>query len=152
METIIKTVVVYFIVFLVLRLSGRRTLGQLTSFDLVVMLIIGGATQRALLGQDYSVTNAVLVVVTLVVIDVLISLIERDSRFAARIFNGSPMIVVEQGRVLHDRIRKARLTEAQILAAARRIHGIERLADIKFAILEASGAISIIPASPAPRA
>jgi len=144
MDTVLKTIVVYFALLLILRLSGRRALGQLSTFDLVVFLIIGGATQRALLGQDYSVVNALLVVVTLIVLDVGMSLIERDWPSFAKFVNGSPLIVVERGQLLRDRMRRARLTEEEVLSVARH-HGIERLGDIKYAILEASGDISIIP-------
>ena len=147
MDTAIRTIVVYFGLLVLLRLSGRRTLAQLTTFDFVVFLIIGGTIPRALLGQDYSITNAFIVVVTLLLLDVGFSLIERDSPTFSKLVNGTPMIVVEQGRLLHDRVRKARLTEAEILAAARSTHGLERLDQIKFAILEATGEISIIPAT-----
>lgn len=145
MDTVIKSILVYFILWALLRLSGRRTLAKITTFDLVLFLIIGGVTQRALLGQDYSVTNALLVVVTLIVVDVVLSLIERESPTFSRILNGAPMIVVEGGRPLPSRLRWARLTEAEILTAARHLHGLERMEDVKFAILEASGEISIIP-------
>jgi uncharacterized membrane protein YcaP (DUF421 family) len=144
METVVKTAIVYFILWGLLRLSGRRTLAKMTSFDFVVMLIIGGTTQRALLGQDYSVTNALLVVVTLIVIDVSLSLLGRDFPSLTKLLDGEPMIVVEEGRALHGRLRRARLTPEQVLEAAR-THGLERIDQIKFAILEASGKISIIP-------
>jgi uncharacterized membrane protein YcaP (DUF421 family) len=145
METVVRTVVVYLILLVLIRLTGRRTLAQLSAFDFVVLLIVGGTTQRALLGQDYSVINAMLVVVTLLLLDVVFSLIERDSSLFAKLVNGVPMILVEDGRLLRARLHKARLTEADVLAAARRSRGIERLADIKYAILEASGEISVIP-------
>ena len=147
MDTVIKTAIVYVFLLVLMRLAGRRTLGKINTFDLILVLIIGGTTQRALLGQDYSVTNALLVVTTLIVMDVAFSLIERDSPIFSRIVNGSPLIVVQDGRLLPGRLRKARLTADEILAAARRIHGLDRLEDIKFAILEASGDISIIPAA-----
>ena len=98
METVIRTVAVYLILLVLIRLSGRRTLAQVTAFDFVVLLIIGGSTQRALLGQDYSVINALLVVVTLLTMDVVFSLIERDSRLFSKFVNGVPMILVEDGR------------------------------------------------------
>lgn len=145
MDTVIKTAFIYFILLVLLRLAGRRTLAEITTFDFVLLLIVGGATHRALLGQDYSVTNALLVVLTLVVIDVVLSLVELKSKVFAKLVNGSPMIVVEQGRPLHDRLRGARLTVDDVMASARRTHGIERLEEIKFAILEASGEISVIP-------
>jgi len=145
MDTIIRSLVVYFVLWGLLRLSGRRTLGKMTSFDLVLLLIIGGATQRALLGQDYSVTNALLVIATLIVTDVALSLLQRDFPPLSKLINGEPMIVVEQGRPLLGRLKRARLTAEQVLESARRHHGLERMDEIKYAILEANGEISVIP-------
>src|SRR5437660_187951 len=107
MDTVIKTAIVYVVLLVLIRLAGRRTLAQITTFDLILLLMIGGTTQRALLGQDYSVTNAMLVVVTLIVIDVGLSLVERDSPAFSRIISGSPLILVEHGRLLHARVRRA---------------------------------------------
>jgi uncharacterized membrane protein YcaP (DUF421 family) len=145
MDTVVRSLIIYFVLWGLLRLSGRRTLGKLTSFDFVLLLIIGGVTQRALLGQDYSVTNALLVVITLILTDVTLSLVQRDYPRIARIINGEPMIVVEDGRPLMKRLRHARLTADQVLESARRLHGLERMEQIKYAIFEASGDISIIP-------
>jgi uncharacterized membrane protein YcaP (DUF421 family) len=145
MDTIVRSLIIYFVLWGLLRLSGRRTLGKMTSFDLVLLLVIGGVTQRALLGQDYSVTNALLVIVTLVLTDVALSLLQREFPPLSKLFNGEPMIVVEEGRPLPARLKHARLTAEQVLEAGRRIHGLERMDEIKYAILEASGEISIIP-------
>jgi uncharacterized membrane protein YcaP (DUF421 family) len=145
MDTVIRSVIIYFVLWALLRLSGRRTLGKLTSFDFVLLLVIGGVTQRALLGQDYSVTNALLVVVTLILTDVSLSLLEREFPWLARILDGEPMIIVEDGRPLTRRLRRARLTAEQVLESARNRHGLERMEQIKYAIFEASGDISIIP-------
>ena len=95
--------------------------------------------------QDYSLTHAFLIIATFVVIDVLVSLIERDVPTVASILKGLPTIVVENGRVLSGRLRRALLTEDDVLQAARRLHGLETMNEIKFAIFEASGEISIIP-------
>src|ERR1700741_3173847 len=108
MDTVVRSVIIYFVLWGLLRLSGRRTLGKLTSFDFVLLLVIGGVTQRALLGQDYSVTNALLVIVTLILTDVTLSFLQRDFPRLARIFNGEPMIVVEDGRPLPKRLKHAR--------------------------------------------
>ena len=145
MDTIIRTLVIYFLLWGLLRLSGRRTLGQLTSFDLILLLIIGGATHRALLGQDYSVVNALLVIITLILTDVSVSLLQREFPPLSKIINGQPMIVVEDGRPLIKRLKLARLTADQVLESARHLHGLERMEQIKYAIFEASGDISIIP-------
>ena len=148
MDTVIRSVVIYFVLWGLLRLSGRRTLGQLTSFDLVLLLVVGGATQRALLGQDYSVTNAFLVIITLILTDVLLSLLQREFPPLSKFFNGEPMIVVEEGQPLLGRLKRARLSAEQVLEAARHLHGLERMQDIKFAILEANGKISVVPYAP----
>ena len=112
-------------------------------FDFILFLIIGGVAQR-MTAQDYSLTHAFLIIATFVVIDVLVSLIERDVPTVASILKGLPTIVVENGRVLSGRLRRA-LTEDDVLQAARRLHGLETMNEIKFAIFEASGEISIIP-------
>jgi uncharacterized membrane protein YcaP (DUF421 family) len=145
MDSVIKSAIVFLVLWLVIRASGRRTLGQLTVFDFILFLIIGGVAQRALTAQDYSLTHAFLIIATFVVIDVLVSLIERDVPTVASILKGLPTVVVENGRVLSSRLRRARLTEDDVLQAARRLHGLETMNEIKFAIFEASGEISIIP-------
>jgi uncharacterized membrane protein YcaP (DUF421 family) len=85
------------------------------------------------------------VATTLIVIDVTLSLLQRAYPPLSKVFNGEPMIVVEEGRPLLARLERARLTADQVLESGRRIHGLERMDEIKYAILEASGEISIIP-------
>jgi len=145
MDSVLKACAVYFVLWAIVRISGRRTLGEMTAFDFVLFLIIGGATQRAITGQDYSLTNALILVATFVTIEIGLSLIERDSPVMRRILNAAPTILVENGHVLAYRLRRARVTEDNILEAGRRLHGLERMDQIKFAILEATGEISIIP-------
>jgi uncharacterized membrane protein YcaP (DUF421 family) len=148
MDVIIRSIIIYVMLWALLRLAGRRTLGELNSFDLVLLLVIGGATQRALLGQDYSVTTAMLVIATLILVDVALSLLMRTFPALTRIVNGAPMIVVEHGKPLTGRLDRARISADDVLVAARQTHGLERLEDIKFAILEANGKISVIPNAP----
>ena len=148
MDSVIKAVIVYFVLWVVIRASGRRTLGQLTVFDFILFLIIGGAVQRSLMAQDYSLIHAFLVVATFVIVDVAVSFVERDVPSLGKILRGVPTIVVENGRVLRGRLRRARLTEDDVLEAARRRLGLERMDQIRFAIFEASGEISIIPKAP----
>ena len=151
MDSVIKAAVVYFVLWAIIRISGRRTLGEMSAFDLVLFMIIGGSTQRAITGQDYSLTNALLLVATFIVIDIALSLVELKSPFMRRVFNGMPMILVENGTVMTARLRRARITEENILESARKLHGLERIDQIKFAILEATGVITIVPAVQAGR-
>ena len=127
------------------RIAGRRTLAEMTPFDLVLVFIIGEATQQALLGQDFSITNAVLVIVTLLFLDIIMSLAKDRSRTFEKLIDGVPTIIVADGRPLTERMRKARVDEQDVMEAARRLHGIERLDQIKYAVLEVSGGISVIP-------
>ena len=145
MDSVIKATIVFFVLWAIIRVSGRRTLGEMTAFDFVLFLIIGGSTQRAITGQDYSLTNALLLVATFVVLDIGLSIVELKWPPSRRILNGMPMILVENGYLLSGRMRRARITEENILEAARRLHGLERMEQIKFAILEGSGDITIVP-------
>lgn len=145
MESVLRAAAIYIILLVVFRIAGRRTLSEMTSFDFVLLLIIGEATQQALLGEDFSVTNAFLVIVTLLLIDVGMSLWKQYSEAANRIIEGVPTVLVDHGRPLKALMDKARVREDEILEAARRLQGLERMDQIKYAVLEVSGGISIIP-------
>jgi uncharacterized membrane protein YcaP (DUF421 family) len=120
-------------------------LSEITTFDFVLLLVIGEATQQALLGDDFSVTNGLVVIVSLVVFDILLSLTKRRLPTFGKLIDGEPMIIVEHGEILRARIYKARVEESDIMEAARSSQGLERLDQIKFAILEKNGNISVIP-------
>ncbi len=145
MDAVLRATAIYLFLLVVLRLSGRRTLGEMTTFDFVLVLIIAETTQQALLGEDFSVTNAFLLITTLVAIDIVISILKSRYRGVERIIDGLPMVIVENGRPLQDRLRKSRLDEHDVLSAARRLQGLERMDQIKYAVLEADGAISVVP-------
>jgi uncharacterized membrane protein YcaP (DUF421 family) len=145
MDAVLRATAVYIVLLLLFRISGRRSLSQLTTFDFVLLLIIGEAMQQALLGEDFSLTNAVLVIVTLITIDIALSLVKQRSPSVEKLIDGVPMILVENGRPLSDRLRKSRVSEEDVLEAARRLQGLERLDQIKFAVLEVSGGITVIP-------
>ena len=145
MDAVLRAATVYVVLLLVFRIAGRRTLAEMTPFDLVLVFIIGEATQQALLGQDFSITNAVLVIVTLLFLDIIMSLAKDRSRTVEKLIDGVPTIMVADGQPLTERMRKARVDEQDVMEAARRLHGIERLDQIKYAVLEVSGGISVIP-------
>ncbi|WLH70906.1 DUF421 domain-containing protein [Pseudomonas sp. FP2309] len=145
MDSVLRAVAIYLVLMILFKIAGRRSLAELTTFDLVLLMVIGEATQQALLGDDFSLTNAVLVIATLIAIDVGLSLLKQRSRRVARLLDGGPTIVVEHGKVLHERLRRARLDESDILEAARSAQGIVQISQIKFAIIERNGKISVIP-------
>lgn len=132
---------------LVYRIAGNRTLAQLTAFDFVLLLIVGESTQQALLGNDFSLTNAYQVILTLIGFDIALSLWKQRSPMLDRLIGGVPLVIVEEGRPLKERMDQARVDEADVLAAARLSKGLEQMDQIKYAVLERSGGISIISRS-----
>ncbi|MBI6632919.1 DUF421 domain-containing protein [Pseudomonas paralactis] len=145
MDSVLRAAAIYLVLLILFKVAGRRSLAELTTFDLVLLMVIGEATQQALLGEDFSLTNAVLVIVTLIAIDIGFSLVKQRSIWFSRLLDGGPTVLVEQGRVLHERLKRARLDEDDILEAARSAQGILEIKQIRFAILERNGKISVIP-------
>lgn len=145
MGSVFRAIAVYIFLMIIFRIAGRRALAQITTFDLVLLLIISEATQNAMLGNDYSVTNGFLVIITLVGLNVVFSLWKRNSPTIEKFLDGVPMVIVENGQPLRDRMNKARVDDNDVLSAARELQGLERMDQIKYAVLERSGSISIIP-------
>ncbi|MCY1427176.1 hypothetical protein D3C76_671460 [compost metagenome] len=147
MDSILRALFIYLLLMILFRVAGKRSLADITTFDLLLLMIIGEATQQALLGNDFSMINALLVIVTLVVIDVCLSMLKLRNPVIDRLMEGSPILIVEHGNPLRARLADARLREEDVLLAARETQGLERMDQIRFAILEKNGKISIIPES-----
>ena len=145
MESVVRVVVMYIFLLLVFRIAGRRTLAQMTTFDFVLLLVISEQTQQAMVANDPSLTNAFLMILTLVGLDIALSLLKQRSPQIEKWLDGMSTIIVENGRPLKDRMEKARVDEYDILTAARHLQGLERMDQIKYAVLERSGGITIIP-------
>ncbi|WP_258576306.1 DUF421 domain-containing protein [Candidatus Pantoea persica] len=146
METVLRAASMYLLLMVVFKVAGRRTLMEMNSFDLILLLIISEATQQALLGDDFSVTGAGLTIVTLIVIDILFGTLKTHFPRMEQLIDGFSLILVEEGKLLlRKRAKKAGIDEEDILQSARSTQGLERLDQIKFAILEKTGKISIIP-------
>lgn len=145
MESVFRAVAIYFFLLLVFRIAGRRTLGEMTTFDLVLVLIVSETTQAALIDDDKSLTNAALLVISLLGTNVALSMLKLYSPTLDRWIDGRPFVIVENGKCLKDRMDKARVDEGDIMESARRNYGLERLEQIKYAVLERDGKISIIP-------
>jgi uncharacterized membrane protein YcaP (DUF421 family) len=145
MDSVIRAAAVYLVLFALFRLTGKRSLAQITVFDLVLLLIVAEAIQGALVGSDESMIHAFLIVLTLVGIDVGLSLFKQRSSRMERWLDDLPLILIEDGRLLQDRMDKERVDKDDILQAARELQGLERLEQIKYAVLERNGQISIVP-------
>ena len=145
MQMVIRALLIYGFLLVVLRVSGKRTLSQTTPFEFVLLLIISETVQQAMVGEDQSLTGAALLVLTLVGTSIVLSVIKQASPRVDKWLDGMPLIIVENGKMLRQRMRNSRVDEADILESARMLQGLERLDQIKYAVIERSGEISIIP-------
>lgn len=145
MESVTRALIVYFFLLIIFRISGKRTLAQTTNFELVLLLIISETTQQAMVDSDHSITNGFILIMTLVGTSILLSVLKAKFRTLEKWLDGVPLILIKNGKMIKERMDKNRVDEEDILAAARELHGIEKLSQIKHAVLERSGEISIIP-------
>ena len=145
MEAIARAGIMYFFLLFIVRITGKRTLSEITIFDFVLILIIGDASQQGITGPDYSIINTVLVISTLIILDIILSKLKSKSEKLEKIIDGLPLILVCNGECIKTNLKAADVSEEDILSCARKTHGLERLSQIKYAVLEKSGAISIIP-------
>jgi uncharacterized membrane protein YcaP (DUF421 family) len=141
-----RTGLVYLGVFAGLRLAGKRELGQMTVFDLAVVLLISNAVQNAMVGTDFSVQGGLLAALTLLVINRLVALVRLHGGTWGRLIEGTPTVLIEDGEAIEPHLRKEGL-ERQELQMVVREHGIEDLTGVRLAVLETDGSISIVPMS-----
>ncbi|HYE01855.1 MAG TPA: YetF domain-containing protein [Phycisphaerales bacterium] len=145
MQVVLRAIITYLLLMMLFRLTGKRTLAQVTTFDFVLLLIVSECTQQAMISDDRSVTNGVLAIASLMVADHFFSHIGQKFKGAGKVLEGVPLVLVEHGRPFEDRLKHSRIEITEVLDAAREHHGLERLEQIKYAILERTGGISIIP-------
>ncbi|MBA4862785.1 DUF421 domain-containing protein [Streptomyces sp. PSKA54] len=145
METILRALMIYLVLMLLLRIAGKRTLADMTTFDVVLVLVISEATQQALLGDDFSLTTSALAIATLIGIDRLADYLGYRFPTFSKITNSTPVIIMDDGKLLRHRMKRLHVNEFDILEAARESHGLARLDQIRYAVLETSGGISVIP-------
>lgn len=147
MVPVVRAVAVYVFILVLLRVMGKRTLGEITAFDFIVLLIVSEATQQAMTGNDFSVTNAIILVLTLVLLQRGADWISDRSHHVDRVLNDLPVIVVENGEPKQEWLERNGLTEDEVLEEARRNQGIGSMEEIRYAVLERNGSISVIPRS-----
>ena len=145
MDSVLRALAVYVFLLVVVRITGRRALAEMTGFDFILLLIISEAVQQGMLDWDDSLTNAFLVVLTLVGADIGLSLLKERSRRLEKLLDGVPTVIVADGRPLAEVMQRARVDEADVLQAARQQQGLARLDQIQYAILERTGGITVIP-------
>lgn len=145
MEPIVHGAILYFSLMLIFRVAGKRSLAQTTTFDFVLLLIISETVDNYFMKEDYSFVGVILLIMTLIGLDVLLSMVKQKSPLIERWMDDVPVILIDDGKVLEDRLKKSRIDLSDIMESARCTQGLERIDQIKYAILERSGSISVIP-------
>lgn len=139
-----RTAGVYVVILLGLRLAGKREIGQMTVFDLVVLLLLANAVQNAMVGPDTSLAGGLLAAIVLLVLNAVVARLRLRWPVLRRVVEGSPTLLVLHGEVLTDHLKRERLDE-ETLEAALREHGVGDLSDVEMAVLEIDGSISVVP-------
>lgn len=146
MSVIIRAAAAYLILLFAVRLIGRRMASMLAPFDLVVLFLFGGALMTAVLGDDHSMTGAISAVFSIGLMHVAVSWLKTASPWFGRLVDGTPVVVYELGRWHEDRMRGLRMLESDVMAAVRQ-KGLMRLEQVRYAVVERDGKISIVPES-----
>jgi uncharacterized membrane protein YcaP (DUF421 family) len=145
METVIRVFIIYIFILVGLRILGKREFGQLSPLELVSLLMIPEIVTKALTGEDYSLTNALIGVSTLFSLVFLTSALMQWSRKAEHIIAGKPAVLVYDGNYVAENMNRERITPDEIFTEMHK-SGLERLEQVKWAVLEPDGKISIVPA------
>jgi len=145
MNPVLKGFIIYVFILAIFRFMGKKNLSETTTFDLVLLLIISETTSNALTGNDYSLITCLLLICTLTGTDFLLGKLKVRFPNMDKIIDGVPLILVENGKLLSKRMKRAGVDAQDILEAARMTQGLEKMGDIKYAVLEKDGTISIIP-------
>jgi uncharacterized membrane protein YcaP (DUF421 family) len=144
-ELVVRTTIIYLLFLVLLRLSGKRQLGQFTLFDIALVLLAANALQPAMTGPDQSITGGVIIVITIFLLNRLIAEARVRIPFVQRLLEFEPTVIGRDGQWLMD-VLDTQGVDVDDVDAALREHGLERVDQMKLAMLEEDGSISIVPA------
>jgi uncharacterized membrane protein YcaP (DUF421 family) len=144
-RVVASTAAIYLMLLFIFRVAGRRTLAETSSFDLVLLLIIGETTQQAMIGQDDSVGTAAIAILSLVSLDMAITYLKKTFPRFDRFLEGSAVLLINEGKVQHLALQANGLDDEDLKEAARLSHGLGDMREVRQATLERDGKISIVP-------
>mgnify|MGYP000731257548 CR=1 FL=1 len=143
MDIIVRATVLFFIMYLLLRMLGKRELSQVTPFELVLLIVMGDLVQQGITHNDFSITGAAIAIFTIAFWSLSLSWISYLSPRAERVLEGVPRVLVRNGELVEANMRRDRITRAE-LEIEMRLAGIGHIADVAWGILEPNGKISFI--------
>jgi uncharacterized membrane protein YcaP (DUF421 family) len=139
----LRGLVIYVLVLLLMRLSGKRAVGQFTPFDLVMLILIGNAVQNGINGGENSLTGALLMAVTLVALNYITAILTARSVPLEKMIEGQPVVLARSGKV-YDEILRRELVSRDDFEEALRVNGVRDVSQVEVALLETNGKISVI--------
>jgi uncharacterized membrane protein YcaP (DUF421 family) len=143
-QIVYRSAIVYVAIIAGMRITGARQLGQMTPFDLVLILLIANAVQNAMVGTDVTILGGITAAATLLVVNRTTGLLAERLPFLRSTLEGHPVLLLNDGKLLADHIRRAGLSDDLVLQSIRE-HGFADIADVRMAVLEVDGTISIVP-------
>lgn len=141
-ELVVRGLVVYVFLILLLRLTGKRQIGQLSPFDLVLLLILSDAVQNSMTAGDESLIGGLIIATTLVIVNYLVGLITFKSKKLEAIIEGRPQVIIHEGKLFEDVMNEAKLTRQELDSTLRQ-SGYFEIKDVKLAILENNGSLTV---------
>lgn len=153
-DVVARTAVIYLTLLVGLRLTGKRQVGQLTPFDLLLLLLLANSVQNAMVGPDTSVYGGLIAAATLFVANAVVARVTRGSKAITQLVEGTPTILIRHGEILGQNLAHEGITDADLLRALRE-HGIDDVSQVRSAVLEIDGTVSVlredeVPATPRP--
>jgi uncharacterized membrane protein YcaP (DUF421 family) len=147
LEIVARCLVIYVVVLVGLRLGGRREIGQLTPFDLVLVILVANATQNAMVGSDTSLAGGVVAAAALFAVNAVVARLRLRSPRFRRLVQGEPVVLVQRGEWLDDALRTQGLARDDVLAALREHGDVGDVTEVELAVLETDGSVSVVPRS-----
>ena len=144
---VLRAGVIYVLVMLLVRLSGKRAVGQFTPFDLIMLILVGNAVQNGINGGDNSLTGAAIMATTLIALNYVVAYLTSRSTRVERLVEGVPVVLARDGRLFESVLRRE-LVSRDDFKEALRMQGLDDVADVQIALLETNGSISVVPRDP----
>ena len=143
LEIVLRTVVIYLVVLMGVRLSGKREVGQMTPFDLTLLLLISNSVQNAMTGSDTSLVGGIAAAITLLLLNYLIAELSGTNRRFHKVIEGQPTLLVHDGQLITAHLAKEHVSMDELERSLRE-HGINNYHDVALAVLEVDGSISCL--------
>ena len=143
LNIVLRTIIIYLVVLIGVRLSGKREVGQMTPFDLVLLLLISNSVQNAMTGPDTSVFGGIAAAATLLLVNRLVAAISGSNRRLRKVIEGEPTLLVHDGQIITANLAKEHVSTDELDRALRE-HGINSCHDVALAVLEVDGSISCL--------